>query len=147
MTPLSAGWGTSHNNTDYQTACLFILDIDDFKLINDRYGHGAGDQALIQLAKTLCAHVRTPAQLCRWGGDEFIGIIPGDADKVLRRVENIRRSAGSLVIDEKIRFSISAGIADTALLADRTDVSGIVALADQALYRAKKSGKGTICIY
>ena len=139
-------WSGTVNSESYSSACLFIMDIDDFKHINDSYGHIAGDKALEALARVLISHVRTTAQVCRWGGDEFVGIIPGSIQTVRQRMESIFEDVASLRIDGNIIFTISAGLVDTSSVKDRSDINSIVALADRALYKAKRSGKGKLCV-
>ena len=139
-------WSGTVNSKNYSSACLFILDIDDFKHINDSYGHTAGDKALEAVAGVLVSHVRTAAQVCRWGGDEFVGIIPGSILAVRKRMESIFKDVTSLRIDGKIRFTISAGLVDMSSVEDRSEINTIVALADRALYKAKRSGKGKLCV-
>ena len=139
-------WSGTVNSKNYSYACLFILDIDDFKYINDSYGHTAGDKALEALARVLISHVRTAAQVCRWGGDEFVGIIPGSILTVRKRMESIFKDVASLRIDGNIRFTISAGLVDTLSVKDRSDINSIVDLADRALYKAKRSGKRRLCV-
>ena len=140
-------WSGAVNSENYSSACLFILDIDDFKHINDSYGHAAGDKALEALARVLISHVRTAAQVCRWGGDEFVGIVPGSILTVSQRMESIFKDVASLRLDGNIRFTISAGLVDTSSVKDRSDIDSIVALADTALYKAKRSGKGKLCVW
>ena len=140
-------WSGTVNSKNYSSACLFIMDIDDFKQINDSNGHAAGDKALEALARVLISHVRTTAQVCRWGGDEFVGIIPGSILTVRQRMESIFKDVASLRIDGNIGFTISAGLVDTSSVKDRSDINSIVDLADRALYKAKRSGKGNLCVY
>jgi diguanylate cyclase (GGDEF)-like protein len=121
---------------------LVVLDLDDFKAINDRIGHLAGDHALAEAAERLRAVVRSADIACRVGGDEFAVVLPestlADAEQLFRRILDAvssrpMREAGTLVL--------SAGIAE---LRGGDDPSTFFQRADEALYRAKEAGKGTV---
>jgi diguanylate cyclase (GGDEF)-like protein len=121
---------------------LVVLDLDDFKSVNDRIGHLAGDHALAEAAERLRAVVRSADIACRVGGDEFAVVLPEssleDAEQLFRRILDAVSSrplgdAGTLVL--------SAGIAD---LRGGDDAATFFQRADEALYRAKEAGKGTV---
>jgi diguanylate cyclase (GGDEF)-like protein len=119
---------------------LIVFDVDDFKGINDRIGHLAGDRVLAQAADRLREAVRTVDVPCRIGGDEFAVILPEstalDADQLYRRVQSSMRGT-SLGPDEE-RLRISAGIAE---LQHGDTAAGLFERADASLYRAKDQGK------
>jgi diguanylate cyclase (GGDEF)-like protein len=119
---------------------LIVFDVDDFKGINDRIGHLAGDRVLAQAADRLREAVRTVDIACRIGGDEFAVILPEssarDADQLYRRLQSSMRGT-SLGPDEG-RLRISAGIAE---LQHGDTAAGLFERADAALYRAKDQGK------
>ena len=113
-----------------------LLDIDHFKQINDSQGHAAGDAALTALAGVLKTAVRRSDIVGRWGGEEFVVILPGiEAPEAGDVIARIRTAAARL--DHPLRFS--AGIA-VAGLGERS-LEAIVARADAALYEAKRSGR------
>ena len=120
---------------------MAILDIDDFKLINDLYGHAAGDQALKHLALLLKKNLPQDAVLGRTGGDEFCVIIPGKtADQCTSVIENLIQEAVSFSYKDKtIPFSISAGYA--AYPDQASDRAELLVMADEALYSSKLTGK------
>jgi diguanylate cyclase (GGDEF)-like protein len=117
---------------------LVLFDIDDFKLVNDTYGHPAGDAALRGLARAVLRVARADDRLFRIGGDEFALIVHGDtrcAARIMRRV----RSAGEDL--RGIALTVSGGVASA--LAE-TDPATLVALADSLLLEAKRRGPGSL---
>ena len=119
---------------------LILFDVDDFKSINDKIGHLAGDRVLAQAADRLREAVRSVDVACRIGGDEFAVILPEsssvDADQLYRRVQSSMRGT-TLGTDEE-RLRLSAGIAE---IQHGDTAAGIFERADAALYRAKDLGK------
>jgi diguanylate cyclase (GGDEF)-like protein len=118
-----------------------IVDVDDFKLINDRYGHAMGDVVLRKLAAAIVDSVRPGDIACRLGGDEFLLVFPDANDEQLTAImERIRTRVGSLVIRTRagsVRVSVSVGGA----LASRSSVTtaeDLIHRADEAMYEAKK---------
>ena len=140
-------WAQHCRNKDYENAALFMLDADDFKQINDQLGHNSGDLALQLIADHLTKSVRYERQLCRWGGDEFIGIIPGSMEAVERRLHKLADAITKSGKEKGIPITVSIGYADLKDVKERTDIEGLVELADQAMYRIKQSGKNGICRY
>ncbi|HEY3105676.1 MAG TPA: sensor domain-containing diguanylate cyclase [Gaiellaceae bacterium] len=119
---------------------LVIFDIDDFKAINDRIGHLAGDAVLAAVAERLQSVVRSADIACRVGGDEFAVILPEstlqDAEQLYRRVQF---AVGSRPLGPFERTHLSAGIGE---LRHEDDAKSFFERADEALYRAKEAGKG-----
>ncbi len=119
---------------------LVIFDIDDFKAINDRIGHLAGDAVLAAVAERVQSVVRGADIACRVGGDEFAVILPestlGDAEQLYRRVE---LAVASRPLGPFERVHLSAGLAE---LRPEDDAKIFFERADEALYRAKETGKG-----
>jgi diguanylate cyclase (GGDEF)-like protein len=119
---------------------LVIFDIDDFKAINDRIGHLAGDAVLAAVAERLQSVVRSADIACRVGGDEFAVILPEstlqDAEQLYRRVQF---AVGSRPLGPFERTHLSAGIGE---LRPEDDAKSFFERADEALYRAKEAGKG-----
>ncbi len=119
---------------------LVVFDIDDFKAINERVGHLAGDSVLAQLAERVRSVVRSADIACRVGGDEFAVILPesmlADAEQLYRRLQFAvsTRSTGAVE-----RLHLSAGIAE---LVPEDDAVSFFERADEALFRAKETGKG-----
>jgi diguanylate cyclase (GGDEF)-like protein len=121
---------------------LVVFDLDDFKAINDRIGHLAGDAVLAEIAERVRGVVRTADIACRVGGDEFAVILPEssmeDADQLYHRV---RGAVSSRAVAQAGRLNLSAGIAE---LTEDDDPTTFFERADEALYRAKELGKGQL---
>ncbi len=126
---------------------LMILDIDHFKQVNDRHGHGAGDEALKGLAARLQANARGGDLLCRLGGEEFVSVMPGVAiDQAFRIAERTRQSVESQEFPiggagGSIPLTVSIGLAG---LTDGCDAADLYRRADRALYRAKAQGRNRV---
>lgn len=123
---------------------LAMLDLDHFKLVNDRYGHEAGDQVLVQLSAILRAHTRHADRLFRFGGEEFVLLLPGVGDAALFRVcDKLRAVIADTLNYEGHRVCVSIGAA--ALLPDETWQSWLLR-ADKALYAAKQAGRNRVVV-
>jgi diguanylate cyclase (GGDEF)-like protein len=121
---------------------LVVYDLDDFKEINDRIGHLAGDAVLAEAAERVRDVVRTADIACRVGGDEFAVILPEssleDADQLYRRIQN---AVSSRPLGQAGKMFLSAGVAE---LRAEDDPVSFFQRADDALYRAKEAGKGRV---
>jgi diguanylate cyclase (GGDEF)-like protein len=127
-----------------QPVALVMVDIDDFKSVNDRYGHLLGDEVLKQVADVLRASGREIDEPARYGGEELAMVLPGtDLQGAYNLAERIREGIADLRIPlpggEELHVTASLGAAVRPGSAD--DVIGLVRAADQALYEAKRSGK------
>lgn len=124
--------------------CILMLDIDNFKTVNDTYGHQAGDQVLREVASICLATLRQNDVLARWGGEEFAillcGADAGVARRVAERLLASVRTADVPAIEGK-RVTISAGI---ALLAEGELLAAAQRRADAALYEAKRNGRDQV---
>jgi diguanylate cyclase (GGDEF)-like protein len=126
---------------------LVMLDIDDFKAVNDNYGHQQGDIVLREVAKILRASSREIDEPARYGGEELAVVLPGtDLEGAHNLAERVREGIEALRLPilgddsaEPLRVTASFGAA--ALPVSATDVRGLVAAADEALYQAKRAGK------
>ena len=124
---------------------ILMIDIDDFKQINDRFGHAAGDGFLKQLACVLKESVRETDMLARYGGEEFVVVTTGTdlaGAVVLAEKLRIRISETSFIVDDSMRprkVTVSIGVAEY-----RHSQSELFTTADAALYRAKASGKNCV---
>jgi diguanylate cyclase (GGDEF)-like protein len=126
--------------------CFVLLDIDHFKSINDRWGHGAGDAVLVEVAGRLAAAVRESDMVVRWGGEEFMIHAPGMApDSVAGMAGRILEAIGSTPVDGgscAIPVTLTAGIVALAPATDAAfDWQCAVRLADWALYQGKTQGR------
>ena len=126
---------------------VIMLDIDHFKRINDSYGHEAGDTVLKNLGSFLIKSVRTSDIVCRYGGEEFLMILPEtDIDIAFSRAEDIRLTFGKMHIQAGNQIikdiTISAGV--SAFPAFGENANTVIAAADAALYKAKESGRDRV---
>ena len=127
---------------------LLFLDLDKFKNINDTYGHEVGDQVLIMVSSTIRNSIRARDTIIRWGGEEFIIILPDVSDTfVLEKIANKLRvlveHSSLQVAENTIQVTISIG----ATLALRTDTEkSLVKRADKLLYESKKTGRNRVAI-
>ncbi|MCR5108582.1 MAG: GGDEF domain-containing protein [Lachnospiraceae bacterium] len=140
-------WLNYLKQNESPNAFLFFIDIDDFKAINDTNGHETGDQALFFLAGVLKNAVGNEEQLCRWGGDEFVGIIPGDIESVKEKLSGVMKSLDSINTEKNIYMTLSIGLVDISGQSEITNIYYLASLADKALYRAKELGKNNIFVY
>ena len=124
---------------------VLMLDVDDFKKINDTYGHDVGDRVLVEIAKVLSAHVRLGDTVGRWGGEEFLMVLlETDEKKAVQIAENIREAIVALrVLPRGKGFTASFGV---ARLAPRETFDTFYQRVDGALYRAKHNGKNCVCL-
>ena len=124
-----------------------MIDIDWFKRINDGYGHPAGDEVLRTLAITVFANIRANDRFGRYGGEEFLLVLPGtgrdEAERIMERLRRIVAEIDWKAFEIDRTVTISAGIA-TLVHDDSSDA--ILARADRALYAAKASGRNRIAV-
>jgi diguanylate cyclase len=127
--------------------CLALLDIDNFKKINDRLGHTAGDAALAHLAQVARESMRPQDLLARYGGEEFVVVLPDthaeDALQAMQRMQRELTKRFFLQDNEKLLITFSAGIAQLAGPESGVDA---IARADQAMYLAKRAGKNRVML-
>jgi diguanylate cyclase (GGDEF)-like protein len=121
---------------------VLMLDLDHFKRINDRFGHAAGDRVLADLGRALATMVRATDAVARWGGEEFLVLLPEtDRDAGVELAEQVRTSIATATLGEGHRLSVSVGVA-AYRPPDRAE--DVVARADAALYAAKAAGRDTV---
>ncbi|OOG23623.1 sensor domain-containing diguanylate cyclase [Thioalkalivibrio denitrificans] len=137
----SARQGASHT--------LVYLDLDDFKVLNDTFGHPAGDAYLIELARTMNSRIRRHDRLARLGGDEFVVLLRDcsveDADTIIRDLfEGI--SSIDFVFDGRRVPNPGASIGVLAVSPEHPDAESIMRKVDEACYQAKRTGKNRICV-
>jgi diguanylate cyclase (GGDEF)-like protein len=124
---------------------LAMIDLDFFKHINDSYGHPSGDQVIRVLSRLLQQRLRRGDIIGRYGGEEFVVIMPGTTatvaigvlDKVRETFSKIRHHAD----EHEFTVTFSAGVAD---MTTRQDADALIRAADAALYRAKGNGRNRI---
>lgn len=122
--------------------CIIMYDIDDFKSINDTYGHNIGDKVLIEMTHEVNTHIRATDKLYRVGGEEFIIIFPSShLNQVKRVVEELRLIVSNMKIITNRKVTVSIGL--TEVLNNDT-VDSIYKRVDKLLYDSKKSGKNKV---
>lgn len=125
---------------------LVMFDLDQFKRVNDRYGHLGGDAVLASVGQRMSAVLRGSDVKCRYGGDEFLVLLPdtpaGGAHRVAETLRHELEDRPVRWNEESIVVTASFGIAE--MREDESDVEGLVARADAALYRAKQGGRNRI---
>jgi diguanylate cyclase (GGDEF)-like protein len=134
------------NRTGFPLSVMMI-DIDDFKRINDRYGHVPGDAVLSAVAGQLHGMLRRSDVRCRLGGDEFLVILPETPlEDAIRVAESVRHAIEEIEVSSargKVKMTASIGVA-TAACGAAVDVAGFIDRADVALYRAKQAGRNCV---
>ncbi len=124
--------------------CVMILDVDRFKTINDQHGHSAGDQILCGLAEVLRGELRETDVLARYGGDEFVILMPQTKlDGAMDLADRMRRTVGSRLSIAGQTITISCGVAEWTGLRDET-IAEVLRRADAALYQAKRGGRNRV---
>ena len=127
--------------------CLAMLDLDDFKRLNDTYGHQAGDAALKHLVRIVKETLRSMDVIARFGGEEFLILLPETtveaAAQTMTRLQRELTKHFFMHDNEKMLITFSAGV---ALRIPNEEQAALVARADQAMYRAKKAGKNRVMV-
>lgn len=126
-----------------------MFDIDHFKTINDTYGHLAGDRVLIRIAKTARSVMREGDVLVRYGGEEFLAVLPAASrDNVRQMSERLRHMVEETTIldgEQAIRVTVSIGATSYPEL-DVEKEQDLIKNADEALYSAKQSGRNQVIV-
>lgn len=128
-----------------ESVAVLMFDLDHFKSVNDRFGHSAGDEVLRLFARVTKASTRLDDIIGRFGGEEFIAIVPGDievAEKIAERVRTAFENAGAVIENQPIAATVSIGAASSYDAAITVDA--LIAKADAALYRAKHEGRNRV---
>ena len=125
-----------------------MLDLDHFKLVNDRHGHGAGDDVLREVARRLLATIRETDLPARYGGEEFAVLLPEtDLETARAAAERVRLAVAEAPIGTRrgpLAVTLSAGV---AVLEDATrDLGALFDAADAALYAAKSAGRNRVAV-
>ena len=125
--------------------CVALLDIDDFKVLNDTHGHSVGDDALVHLVRVVKRTMRPSDVLARYGGEEFLLVLPSteleEGVAVMTRLQRDLTKAFFLHNNERLLITFSAGV---ALRRPGEEQAQIIERADQALYKAKRAGKNRV---
>ncbi len=132
-----------------QPCSIALVDLDHFKRVNDRFGHAAGDTVLSQAAEFFMRRLRPYDRVYRYGGEEFLFVLPNaDLARARRVLERLRTRLARLPIalgdSTSLQITCSIGVADMSTPASTPDVA--VELADAAVYMAKEAGRNRICL-
>ncbi|WP_366658543.1 diguanylate cyclase [Fodinicurvata sp. EGI_FJ10296] len=123
---------------------IVMFDIDNFKAVNDKYGHNMGDEVLRRIAQAVLSRMRTVDYFGRWGGEEFAVLLPqtilGGAKAL---AENLRALIEGLEFDDDLKVTASFGVAARL---DETDATALIKRADEALYASKDSGRNQVSV-
>jgi diguanylate cyclase (GGDEF)-like protein len=126
---------------------LLLLDLDHFKTVNDQHGHHIGDLVLKAAVERVREIVRTPDLIGRFGGEEFLVLLPdSSAEQAVLVAERIRKAVRRTPIDiegdESLAITVSIGAAEFGI--DGADINAVLRMADQRLYRAKAQGRDQV---
>lgn len=125
---------------------LIMADIDDFKQVNDRYGHACGDEILVEVSKRLEKTLRNQDITARWGGEEFLLLLPEtslhSAVKVAKKTKALIENTPFICNKTSINLTMTFGVSEGGVI----PVEDAIQLADTALYRGKRTGKNTVNI-
>jgi diguanylate cyclase (GGDEF)-like protein len=131
--------------------CVLLVDVDDFKLINDGYGHAAGDEVLRLVARAMMASVRDTDIVARFGGDEFALLLEGvaredDAMAIVERVHASVAHCGICLAGATVAVTCSVGVARLRDGTTERSADELLMAADTALYAAKSRGKNVVVV-
>jgi diguanylate cyclase (GGDEF)-like protein len=139
-----------NSSSKKQPLSIIMVDIDHFKPINDRYGHDEGDKALIHIASILKGSLRKHDIVSRFGGEEFLVILPRtimkDAVVIAERIRRAVESNSLSVGDETVHLTVSLGVAAIPAIWPESKEE-FIKCADTALYEAKGKGRNRVCFY
>ena len=125
---------------------MLTVDVDHFKKFNDRHGHQTGDTTLVEVSRAAQAALRADDIWCRYGGEEFVALLPNTTiEQALTVAERLRCSvAGTAIASRKgpLSVSVSVGVAERGTA--QTHWSEVLAASDAALYRAKAAGRNRV---
>ncbi len=128
----------------YGVICgVILIDIDDFKKINDIYGHLFGDKVLIKFTKILSKHIRDTDKIGRWGGEEFLIVCPNiNRENLIKVAEGLKKDIESDIFLSQKNLTASFGL---SIFDGTKDIEEVLGEADKNLYEAKDSGKNRVC--
>jgi diguanylate cyclase (GGDEF)-like protein len=128
-----------------EPTALILADVDFFKRINDEYGHEAGDKVLVRLAELIRGGLREVDVLARWGGEEFLALLPAcDHTSAAQVAERLREAVAAVHIDiggRMVQVTMSFGVSEVI---DTLDLQPATVRADQALYCSKRQGRNCV---
>ena len=136
-----------HYRMSSEPFSVLLADIDNFKFINDRYGHDVGDDVLHAVGEVLSAPLRGEDMVARWGGDEFMILLPtARSEAAVDIAERLRKKANDLdmeALGDRLRISLSVGVAS---IDKCTDIDDLISTAENGLYQAKHMGRDMVIV-
>lgn len=138
-----------HSEREGQSVALLFIDLDNFKPINDSLGHSAGDEYLIQIAQRLVDEVRTSDAVSRFGGDEFVVLMPDlpPGESIISRADELLQTLREPMMLQGHELTTTASIGIAIAPADGTDFATLLSKADMAMYESKRAGRDGIRYY
>ena len=133
---------------EQETCCVSLVDIDHFKSFNDTYGHDVGDEVLRKVAAIMKSHTREDGLAFRYGGEEFVILLPGvGAEDAIRRAEAIRKDVAALRFEyrDSLIENITASFG-VATAPENCAGEHMLTTADAALYQSKKNGRNQVSV-
>ncbi len=131
------------SNRFKHSMAVAMIDLDNFKQINDNFGHVEGDNALLELVKLIDSVKRDTDTFCRWGGDEFLLLMPEtNSEDAKQATERLRQSMSRIVIDKNTSIKCSIGV--SVLSEPNESINDIISRADEALFAAKQAGRDQV---
>jgi len=138
--------GPIRRKEDPKRYALLLIDVDNFKQINDRYGHRGGDAVLVRLAEVLKQNVRQSTIVCRWGGEEFLIVLEeGSFEELSEVAERLRTIIEQTPIIDENEFDLTVTLGGAVSSGEDT-FDEVFARADKALYHGKQNGKNRVVI-
>lgn len=135
----------SLNNREQSLAAVLMLDIDNFKLINDHYGHDAGDEVLISFSHAVSARLRKGDVFSRFGGEEFVLMLSkvtrSDAESFANELRELLAAHEVPTEQGEVKYTVSIGV---VMSNDASNLSALIKRADKALYQAKRAGRNKV---
>ncbi|MGX5174434.1 diguanylate cyclase [Aliikangiella sp. IMCC44653] len=136
----------AQSHADCSSLCIGMLDIDHFKSINDTYGHDVGDMVLKEVAQAMSRVLRSCDALGRWGGEEWLLVLPGNSLKHVHRVfERIQTELKTINVSQLNQRTVTLSMG-AAALQQEDSVESLIKRADEALYRAKQNGRDQLAL-
>lgn len=129
---------------DKKPFCLVLADIDNFKQVNDTYGHDCGDEVLIAVAEVISENVREKDYVCRWGGEEILILLQADLETAVQVAERIGKDVAATVVkckEKEVSVTVTMGVSQYD---QGVTIRSLIDEADQNLYYGKKHGKNQV---
>lgn len=138
-------FGNTRKDFSMSSAAMIFIDLDNFKVLNDKYGHEKGDEALKVISSKLKESVRGTDEVARWGGEEFVVLLLGaDEEQAYKIAEEMR----VLIKEAGKGYGLTASIGVASLsVYDENAFDQLTKYADQAMYKAKNTGKDSVIKY